>query len=143
MPKKYSRVKQHLRHINNLVIIVRAHIRKNPRFKEIKMSNELTSSPGEETEGQVGVLKDGEKPFKLRQVSVVIFYADNHYLASFNHNPRRVFHNMPELLTAIEVECKKRVGALVMTSFSKRIKALATKTNPNPLNISFSPYGRS
>lgn len=74
------------------------------------MSNDKetgTDAREEQPEGKVEVLKDGGKPFKLRQVSVVIFYADNHYLASFNHAPRRVFHNMPELLTAIEVECEK------------------------------------
>ena len=65
------------------------------------------TSPEEQTGGDVEVRVSGEKPFKLRQVSVVIFYADNHYLASFTHAPRRVFHNMPELLTAIEVECEK------------------------------------
>lgn len=28
--KKYSRVKRHLRHIGHSVILIRAHIRKNP-----------------------------------------------------------------------------------------------------------------
>lgn len=46
---------------------------------------------------------------KLRKwVGVNIKFTDNHYLASFNHNePPRVFHNMQQLLTAIEVECAK------------------------------------
>ena len=65
------------------------------------------ASPEKLTGGDVEVRMEGEKPLKLRQVSVVIFYADNHYLASFNHAPRRVFHSMIELLNAIEAECEK------------------------------------
>ena len=37
MAKKYSRVSRHLRHIGSMVILVRAHIRKNPRYKENEM----------------------------------------------------------------------------------------------------------
>ena len=45
---------------------------------------------------------------KLRKwISVDIKLADNHYLAKFNHGSPRVFHNIQQLLTAIEVECDK------------------------------------
>lgn len=71
------------------------------------MSNGLTDSREETAGGDVEVREDGRKTPKLTQVSIVIFYADNHYLASFNHAPRRVFHSMIELLDAIEIECAK------------------------------------
>jgi len=106
MRKKYSRVSEHYRKIRNGVpILVHAHIRKNPRFKETKMKDERTES--ESPRGDVEVRVDGRKTPKLTQVSVVMFYADNHYLASFNHAPRRVFHSMIELLDVIEVEAEK------------------------------------
>ncbi len=45
---------------------------------------------------------------KLRKwINVNIKLSDNHYLASFNHGDPRVFHNLPQLLTAIEVEAAK------------------------------------
>lgn len=44
---------------------------------------------------------------KPRHVGVVIREADNHYLASFNHSPNRVFHGMQELLDAIKAEVRK------------------------------------
>ena len=85
-----------------------AHIRKNPRFKETKMEGQDTASEPEETGGMIEVLKDGGKPVKRRWVGVNIKFSDNHYLASFNHNdPPRIFHNMEELLLAIQVECEK------------------------------------
>ena len=101
--KKYIRVREHWRDVGIITTLVHAHIRKNPRFKEMKMNDERTE--GETPRGDVGVREKSAKPFKLSQVSVVIFYADNHYLASFNHAPRRVFHNTEELLRAIEVAC--------------------------------------
>jgi len=49
-----------------------------------------------------------EKPTFRKWVSVNIKFSDSHYLAYFNHNDRpRVFHNMEELLAAIEVEAGK------------------------------------
>jgi len=60
----------------------------------------------EESPGGYVEVKDA-KPFKRLCVNVNIRFTENHYLASFNHAPPRVFHNMPELLTAIEVECEK------------------------------------
>ncbi len=108
--KKYSRVSAHMRNVGHSTILVRSHIRKNPRFKEMKMEDPKTSEGTDAREEQTGgheVRVDGRKTPKLTQVSVVMFYADNHYLASFNHAPRRVFHNMTELSTAIEVECEK------------------------------------
>ena len=49
-----------------------------------------------------------EKPKVRKWVGVHIKFSDSHYLASFNHNePPGVFHNMQELLAAIEVECAK------------------------------------
>lgn len=40
-------------------------------------------------------------------VGVNIKLVDGHYLATFNHDAPRIFHNMPQLLTAIEVEAAK------------------------------------
>lgn len=47
------------------------------------------------------------KPEFRKWISVDIRLADAHYLAKFNHGSPRVFHNMPQLLTAIEVEAAK------------------------------------
>lgn len=69
-------------------------------------------SNGENTEvveerSDVGV-SSTEKPKVRKWVGVNIRFNDGHYLASFNHNePPRVFHNMEELLAAIEVEAGK------------------------------------
>ena len=48
-----------------------------------------------------------EQPQPRKYRSVEIKLADNHYVARFQHGEPRVFHNMPQLLTAIEVECAK------------------------------------
>ena len=79
----------------------------NPRFKETKMNED------EKTEGTTEVRVDGaKKEPRPTQVNVNIWEADSHYLASFNHAPRRVFHNVEELLVAIEVEVKRLGGTL-------------------------------
>jgi len=129
--KKYSRVSAHHRVINGKQVWVIAHIRINPRYKETtlpegadgnkcfgfnaicpfgkketKMQNE--TSPEELSGEDVEVRVDGRKPTpRPRYVNVSIRFADVHYLASFNHGPHRVFHNLEELLRAIEVECEK------------------------------------
>jgi len=110
MPKKYIRVREHLRHVNNLVIIVRAHISKNPNYKEIKMSNNKNTASAESVEQEHPRDLTAKKESRPTQVNVNIWEADSHYLASFNHQSRRVFHNVEELLMAIEVEVK-RLGA--------------------------------
>ena len=43
------------------------------------------------------------KPEFKRWIGVNIKLVDGHYLATFNHDEPRIFHNMPLLLTAIEV----------------------------------------
>lgn len=82
-------------------------VHSNIKIKETKMedpkTSEGTASNHEITGEDVEVKVDGRKEPRLTQVNVNIWLADGHYLASFNHNPRRVFHNMKELLRAIEV----------------------------------------
>lgn len=53
-----------------------------------------------------------KKESRPTQVNVNIRYVDAHYLASFSHNPPRIFHNMEELLVVIEVEVKRLGGTL-------------------------------
>ena len=76
--------------------------------KEIKMNED------ELTEGTTEVVDHGlaKKEFRPTHVNVNIWEIDAHYLASFNHNPRRVFHSIEELLVAIEVEIKRLGGTL-------------------------------
>lgn len=47
------------------------------------------------------------EPKYRRWICVDIKLADNHYVAAFNHGAPRIFHNMQQLLTAIEVESAK------------------------------------
>lgn len=63
-----------------------------PNGEDKERSNSEVSSP---------------KPEFRRYMSVEIKLADNHYVANFNHGAPRVFHNMSQLLTAIEVESAK------------------------------------
>ena len=49
----------------------------------------------------------GDEPKFRKWVGVNIKLVDGHYLATFNHGAPRIFHNMPQLLTAIEVEAAK------------------------------------
>lgn len=48
-----------------------------------------------------------EKPTLRKWMGVNIKLVDGHYLVTFNHDVPRIFHNMPQLLTAIEVEAAK------------------------------------
>jgi hypothetical protein len=47
------------------------------------------------------------EPKFRKWVGVNIKLVDGHYLATFNHDAPRIFHNMAQLLTAIEVEAAK------------------------------------
>lgn len=47
------------------------------------------------------------KPQFRKWMGVNIKLVDGHYLVTFNHDVPRIFHNMPQLLTAIEVEAAK------------------------------------
>ena len=47
------------------------------------------------------------EPKFRKWVGVNIKLVDGHYLATFNHDAPRIFHNMSQLLTAIEVEAAK------------------------------------
>jgi hypothetical protein len=68
------------------------------------MNGDKTDGPEERTDQEV----TSEKPRLRKWVGVNIKLTDKHYLVSFNHNdPPRVFHNIQQLLTAIEVECDK------------------------------------
>jgi len=129
MAKKYYRVPAHFRVINGEQVWVIAHIRKNPKYKETKMQDnakgdcqeEQTEGKGRIGEGEIKMLKDGKdvemrpakKEFRPTTVSVVIREADNHYLATFDHgSSKRIFHNIQELLMAIEVQVKRLGGTL-------------------------------
>ena len=48
-----------------------------------------------------------EKPTFPKRIFFDVKLVDNHYLATFNHDFPRIFHNMQQLLTAIEVESAK------------------------------------
>jgi len=48
-----------------------------------------------------------EKPTIRKWVGINIKCVDGHFLTTFNHDFPRIFHNMQELLTAIEVEAGK------------------------------------
>lgn len=98
--KKYSRISQHTRNVGHSAILVRAHIRKNPKYKETKMETDERIHEEQEE------LRDltGKKESRPCHVNVNIREADNHYLVSFNHGNTRVFHEMKELLTAIKVK---------------------------------------
>ena len=48
-----------------------------------------------------------EKPTFRKWMGVNIKLVDGHYLVTFNHDVPRIFHNLPQLLTAIEVEAAK------------------------------------
>ena len=70
------------------------------------MSNGQDTASGEQSEPRD--LPGGDKPVRQKCVSVVIREADNHYIATFDHgSSKRIFHNMQELLMAIEVKVKE------------------------------------
>ena len=48
-----------------------------------------------------------EKPTFRKWVDVNIKLVDGHFLTTFNHDFPRIFHNLQELLAAIEVEAGK------------------------------------
>jgi len=103
--KKYIRVSQHVRHLDNLRVIVPAHIRKNPKYKEVKMSNDQDTGSNVKQEQPRDLTAKREA--KRDNVNVSIRHVDGHYLVSFNHGPTRIFHNTEELLVAIEVEANR------------------------------------
>ncbi len=61
----------------------------------------------DEDREEVSEPSSAPKPEFRRWISIDIKLADNHYIANFNHGAPRVFHNMAQLLTAIEVESAK------------------------------------
>ncbi len=73
------------------------------------MEGKDTASQPEETEGKIEVLKNG-KPFKPRWININVKMVDGHYLVTFRHDEARVFHNMEELLMAIEAEVNRLGG---------------------------------
>ena len=72
------------------------------------MSNGQNTSP-ERTEGEGSI---EPKNFRPTNVNVRIREAESHYLVVFGSGPTRVFHNVEELLVAIEVEVKRLGGTL-------------------------------
>ena len=65
----------------------------------------------EKTEGQVEVRVDGaKKELPPRWINVNIKMVDGHYLVTFRHEVTRIFHNMHEVLRAIEVEINRLHG---------------------------------
>jgi len=52
-------------------------------------------------------LLSSEKPTIRKWMGVNIKLVDGHYLVTFNHDVPRIFHTLPQLLTAIEVEAAK------------------------------------
>lgn len=71
------------------------------------MPDEKIQIHGGEKQDHPVDLSMGKKECGPGSVSVNIRHADGHYLASFYHNSPRVFHNIEELLVAIEVEVKR------------------------------------
>jgi len=70
------------------------------------MNDESTGSPEERSDEEISS-QPSEKPTIRKWVSVNIKLVDGHYLATFNHDAPRIFHNMQQLLMAIEVESSK------------------------------------
>ena len=68
------------------------------------MNDESTDKKEEREEGSGPI---SEKPTFRKWMSVNIKLVDGHYLVTFNHDVPRIFHNLPQLLTAIEVETAK------------------------------------
>ena len=68
------------------------------------MENEGTAFTEERSDKEPSL---GDEPKFRKWISVNIKLVDGHYLATFNHDVPRIFHNMPQLLTAIEVEAAK------------------------------------
>lgn len=64
------------------------------------MNGDKTDGPEERTDKE---LSSAVKPEFRRWVSINVKLVDGHYLATFNNAEPRIFHNMPQLLTAIEV----------------------------------------
>ncbi|MCK4384709.1 MAG: hypothetical protein KAW52_00455 [candidate division Zixibacteria bacterium] len=66
----------------------------------------------EKTEGTAEVIDHGpaKKEFRPSRISVTIREAESHYLVSFGCGSTRVFHNVEELLVAIEVEINRLRG---------------------------------
>ena len=62
---------------------------------------------GENEERSDHEISSPVKPEFKRWIGVNIKLVDGHYLATFNHDIPRIFHNMPQLLTAIEIESAK------------------------------------
>lgn len=65
------------------------------------MNGDKTDGPEERTDKE---LSSAVKPEFRKWIGINIRLVDKHYLATFNHGEPRIFHNMPQLLTAIEVE---------------------------------------
>ena len=69
------------------------------------MSNGEVPEREEQPDHEVSPLKPKSEFRKWMGVNIKL--VDGHYLATFNHDAPRIFHNMPQLLTAIEVEAAK------------------------------------
>jgi hypothetical protein len=67
------------------------------------MSNGETPEREEQADHEVLL----PKPEFRKWIGVNIKLVDGHFLVTFNHDKPRIFHNMPQLLTAIEVEASK------------------------------------
>lgn len=75
----------------------------------------MSNGDNEEIEERSEKPISSPKPEFRKWISVDIKLADSHYLAKFNHGSPRVFHNMQQLLTAIEVESAKLGPGLAQT----------------------------
>jgi len=62
---------------------------------------------GTDAKKEIAEPLSSEKATFRKWMGVNIKLVDGHYLVTFNHDIPRIFHNMPQLLTAIEVEAAK------------------------------------
>lgn len=70
----------------------------------------MTNGGSPDTEGRSERSEEeisAPKPEFRKWLNVEIRLVDNHYLATFSRGTPRIFHNMAQLLTAIEVESAK------------------------------------
>jgi len=118
MAKKYSRVSAHFRNVGHSTILVRSHIRKNPK----KIITLPEGADGNKCFGYNAIRPFGKKEAKMpeneeqteptrerprrKHVYVDIQEANGHYLLSFSHGPPMVFHSMTEFLEAIREEVR-------------------------------------
>ena len=85
-------------------------VHSNLNIKETKMANGKDTVSNEERSEPRDLPGGAKKESRPTNVNINIRFIDTHFQVTFRHEVTRIFHNMEEVLLAIDVEIKRLIG---------------------------------